>query len=148
MLFLFSLFIDLLYLILSLITQIFNPNTELAMPIGISTIEAKKETGTHRVTLLAKMSNCSVLFRRVQTILCFLLIKSFWFYSSFKQFFIYIFQSKFLAYVFFNYIFLSSNYIFICYDMYYSSILLIAPRIFHISNDSFYLNVVSSLLLH
>ena len=44
MLFFFFLFIiDLYFLILAVITQIFNPNAELVIPITIPTYEAKAE---------------------------------------------------------------------------------------------------------
>ena len=43
------LIIDLYFLIPAVITQIFNPIKELAIPIGISTKEAKSEVETHPV---------------------------------------------------------------------------------------------------
>ena len=45
----FFLFIDLYFLILAVITQIFNRIVELAIPIGIPTKEAKAEIETHPV---------------------------------------------------------------------------------------------------
>ena len=42
-LFLFFLFIELCFLIPSVITQIFNPTAELVIPIGLPTKEAKAE---------------------------------------------------------------------------------------------------------
>ena len=49
--FLFFLIIDLYFLIPAVITQIFNPIVELAIPIGITTKEAKAEMETHPVTV-------------------------------------------------------------------------------------------------
>ena len=54
--------------------------------MGIPTKEAKAEIGTNQVTAETKISDCSMQFKAVQTFLCFLLIKSFWFISSKKQF--------------------------------------------------------------
>ena len=47
--FLIFLIIELYFLILSVITQVFNRIVELVMPIGISTKEAKAEMETHPV---------------------------------------------------------------------------------------------------
>ena len=47
--FLFFLFIDLYYFSPKVITQIFNPTTELAIPIGIPCKEARAEIETHLV---------------------------------------------------------------------------------------------------
>ena len=47
--FLFFLIIDLYFLIPAVITQIFNPIVELAIPIGITTKEAKAEMETNPV---------------------------------------------------------------------------------------------------
>ena len=46
----FSLFIDLYFLIPTVITQIFNPNA-FVIPIEIPTKEAKSEMETHQVTI-------------------------------------------------------------------------------------------------
>ena len=46
---LFFLIINLYFLITAVITQIFNPIAELAIPIGIPTKEAKAEIETHPV---------------------------------------------------------------------------------------------------
>ena len=54
------LLIDSYFLIPPVITQIFNPITELVIPIGIPTKEAKAEMETHPVTLEIKMSKCSI----------------------------------------------------------------------------------------
>ena len=56
LLFLFFLIIDLYFLIAAVITHIFNPTTELEIPIGISTKEAKAEMETHPVIVEIKMS--------------------------------------------------------------------------------------------
>ena len=52
--FLFSLFVD--FLISAVITQIFNPIVELAIPIGIPTKETKAEMETHPVIVKIKTS--------------------------------------------------------------------------------------------
>ena len=49
--FLFFLIIDLYFLIPAVITQIFNPIVELAIPIGITTKEAQAEMETPPVTV-------------------------------------------------------------------------------------------------
>ena len=48
-LFLIFLITDLYFLILAVITQIFNPVVELVIPIGITTKKAKAEMETHPV---------------------------------------------------------------------------------------------------
>ena len=53
-------FIDLHFLILAIIAQVFNPVTELVIPIGISTKEAKAETETHAVVVKDKIRKCSI----------------------------------------------------------------------------------------
>ena len=58
--FFFSLLIDFYFLIPEVIAKIFNPTTELAMPIGIPTKEAKVEIETHPVTVEAKISKYSI----------------------------------------------------------------------------------------
>ena len=58
--FFFFLTIDLCFLIPEVITQIFYPTAELAIPIGIPTKGAKAEMETHPVTVEAKMSKCSI----------------------------------------------------------------------------------------
>ena len=54
------LFIDLYFLILAIIAQVFNPVTELVIPIGISTKEAEAEMETHPVVVKAKIRKCSI----------------------------------------------------------------------------------------
>ena len=51
---------DLYFLIPAVITQIFNPITELVIPMGIPTKEAKGEIETHPVTVEIKISKCSI----------------------------------------------------------------------------------------
>ena len=51
--------IDLYFLILAVITHIFNPIEELIFPIGIPTKEAKAEIETHTVIVEAKIRKCS-----------------------------------------------------------------------------------------
>ena len=43
-----------------MIAQIFNPTTELALPIGMQTKEAKAEIKTHPETAEAKISRYSI----------------------------------------------------------------------------------------
>ena len=54
---LFFLIIDLYFLIPAVITQIFNPIVELAIPTGIPTREAKAEMETHPVIVEIAISN-------------------------------------------------------------------------------------------
>ena len=49
MLFLFFLIIDLYFLILAVIAQIFNPITELVIPMGTPTKEVNAQMETHPV---------------------------------------------------------------------------------------------------
>ena len=44
----------------AVIAQIFNPITELVIPIGIPTREAKAEIGTHLVIVEAKIKKLSI----------------------------------------------------------------------------------------
>ena len=53
-------FIDLYFLILAIIAQVFNPVTELVIPIGISTKEAEAEMETRPVVVKAKIRKCSI----------------------------------------------------------------------------------------
>ena len=55
-LFFFFLITDLYVLIPAVITPIFNPTTELVIPIGTPTKEAKAEMETHPITLEIKIS--------------------------------------------------------------------------------------------
>ena len=57
--FFFSSIIDLSFLILTIIAQIFNPIAELVIAIGIPTKEVKAETEIHPLTVEAKISKCS-----------------------------------------------------------------------------------------
>ena len=57
---LFFLIIDLYFLIPVVIIQIFIVASELAIPTGISTGNAKAETETQPVTVEPKISKCSV----------------------------------------------------------------------------------------
>ena len=56
----FFLVIDLYYLTAAVIAQILNPITELVIPIGIPTKEAKAEIEIHPVIVESKMRKCSV----------------------------------------------------------------------------------------
>ena len=59
MFFLF-LILDIYFLILAVIAQIFNPTAELVMPTGIPTKEGKVEMETHPVIVETKINQCSV----------------------------------------------------------------------------------------
>ena len=58
--FFFFLIIDLYFLIPEVITQIANPITELVIPIGIPTKEAKAGMETYQVIVETKIINCSI----------------------------------------------------------------------------------------
>ena len=58
MLFFFFLIINLYFLIHAVITQIFNPVVELAIPIGIPTKSAKAEIETHPVIVEIVINEC------------------------------------------------------------------------------------------
>ena len=76
--------IDLKFLVLAVISKIFNPIAELVVPIGIPSKEAKAEIEIHRVAGEAKIRKCSILFRVVQPLQYFLFINSFCSISSSK----------------------------------------------------------------
>ena len=57
--FFFFLIINLYFLILATVAQIFNPVAELKIPLEISTKEAKAEMEMHTVTAKAKIRKCS-----------------------------------------------------------------------------------------
>ena len=54
------LFIDLNFLIIAVIEQIFNPIAELVVPPGKSIKEAKAEVEAHSVTAEAIITKCSI----------------------------------------------------------------------------------------
>ena len=54
------LIIDLYFLILAIIAQIFNPIVEVIIPLEISTREAKVEMEMRTVTVKAKVRKCSI----------------------------------------------------------------------------------------
>ena len=58
--FFFLLIIDLYFLILEAIAQIFNPIAEIVIPIRMQTKEAKAEKETHPVIVEAKTRKCSI----------------------------------------------------------------------------------------
>ena len=66
-----------IFLIATVIAQIFNPIAELVIPIGIPTKKAKVQMEIDPVILELKIRKCSIYFRVVPTYLCFLLINSF-----------------------------------------------------------------------
>ena len=70
----FFLIIELYFLIPAVITQIFNPIVELAVPIGILTKEAKAEMETHPALVEIAISESSMYFKTIQTFLCFSII--------------------------------------------------------------------------
>ena len=130
MLFFFFLIIDLYFLIPAAFTQIFNSIAELAISMEIPTKEEKTGTETHPVIVEAKIGN---LFMPLTNQLAL-------FYFSNKIIcFIYIFQSKFLTYVFISHIFKASIYF---------QLNNLKPRTFNISNSSSSLNNFSSSALH
>ena len=57
---LFFLIVDLYFLILAAVAQIFNPITELVIPIGIPSKEAKTEIEIYQVIVEAKIRKCSI----------------------------------------------------------------------------------------
>ena len=82
--FLVLLIIDLYFLICAAIAQFFNPVTELVIPTGIPTKEAKVEIEIHTVIVKAKIRKYSI----------FILL---YFFKKIFSCFIYILQSKFLT---------------------------------------------------
>ena len=104
--FLFFLIIDLIFLISTAIKKIFNPFAEIIIT-GITYKKAKAVSEIHRVILGAKIRKLSTYIRVVQTFLCFFTYQFILLYLSedIISYFIYIFKSKFLAYVLFNHIF-------------------------------------------
>ena len=56
----FFLIIDLYFLIAAVITQVFNPTTELTIPVGIPTKESKAEMETNPVAVELKIRKCSI----------------------------------------------------------------------------------------
>ena len=58
--FFFFLIIDLYFLIPAVITEVFNSVSELVIPIGIPTKEAKAEMETHPVIVEPKIRKCSI----------------------------------------------------------------------------------------
>ena len=61
--FFFFLIIDLYFLIHAVIADIFVPTAELVIPKGIATNEANTEIEMQPVTVEAKISKCSTLFK-------------------------------------------------------------------------------------
>ena len=59
-LFLFFLYNDSYFFIPAVITQSFNPTSELAVPIGITVYEANKEIETQTLAVETKISNCTM----------------------------------------------------------------------------------------
>ena len=73
----FFLIIALYVLVPAFITQIYDPNAEPVIPIGIPIKEAKGEIEIHPGTVETIRSKCSIQFKNLQTFLYFLLINSF-----------------------------------------------------------------------
>ena len=71
------LIIDLYFLIPVIIKQIFNPISELVIPIGILIKEAKSEMETGPVSVGIKLRKFSIYFQTLETFLCFSFINSF-----------------------------------------------------------------------
>ena len=61
--FLFFLFIDLYFLISTVITQVFNPIADFIIPIAIPTKEAKAKMETHPVIVETAIIECSIYFK-------------------------------------------------------------------------------------
>ena len=78
--FFFFLVINLYFLISAVITQTFNPTTELLITTRIPIKEATVEMKAHRVTVETKIGNCSRQFKTPQIFLWFFLINSFCFF--------------------------------------------------------------------
>ena len=99
---------DLYFLIPTVVKQIFNPNTELLIPIEIPTKEEKAEKETHLVTVETVKQGFNII--QISTSIFMLLTRQFisiYFVNEIIFCFIYVFQPKFLTYVF-----LSHDYIF------------------------------------
>ena len=75
MVFLFSLILNLYFLIPPVIEKIVNPISELVTPILSK--EAKPEIETHLVIVEDKVITCSIDFKIVESLLCLLPINSF-----------------------------------------------------------------------
>ena len=119
---------------MTVIADIFIVIKELAITTGIWTKEERAEIETHPVTVEARISKCSAYFKILQTFL----------YLSFSNLFCFILQlNDFLFYLFLSVWIL--DLCFLQWYFWYCSILLIKPRIFSISIDSF-LNIFLSLL--
>ena len=58
--FFFFVIIDLYFLIPAVTAQIFNPNAELVISIGIPSEEAKAEIEIHPIIVEAKVRKCSI----------------------------------------------------------------------------------------
>ena len=56
----FSLIIDLYFLLIAIMSQVFNSTTELTVPTEMKIKEAKVEIQTHLLTLEAKISKLSI----------------------------------------------------------------------------------------
>ena len=104
LIFLFLLIIDLYFLIPAAFAQIFNPIAELVIPINIPSNEAKAEIEIHPAIVEAKIKNTNIFVLFIHR---FILL---YFFKEIISCFIYIFQFKFLAYVFFNHIFKEITY--------------------------------------
>ena len=101
--FIFLLIIELCYLTPAALLQIFVPIADLIIPIGIPNKETKAEIEIHPVIVEAKIvlhlfnityscTNLSVLFTHKLILL--------YFYKEIVSYFFYIFQYKFLTYIF------------------------------------------------
>ena len=67
------------------------------------------EMETHPVTVETKISKCSIYYKTPETFLYPLLIPLAYFFNEIISYFIYIFQSKFLTYVFFRHDYIFSD---------------------------------------
>ena len=97
-LFFFFLIIDLYFLIIANIVQIFNSTVELITYLEISTKETKAEMKVHTGTTKTKVKKCSIVTSSCTNL--FVLISQ----SFILVYFFYFFQSKFLTYIFLSHI--------------------------------------------
>ena len=95
--FLFSfLIVDLYFLIVEIIANIFNHIVEIIISFDISIKEAKPEIEIHTVSVKNKLRKCSISFKVVQTFLFLLLNNSCWsiFFNKVIVYLFYFFQNN------------------------------------------------------
>ena len=95
--FLFSfLIVDLYFLIVEIIANIFNHIVEIIISFDISIKEAKPEIEIHTVSVKNKLRKCSISFKVVQTFLFLLINNSCWsiFFNKVIVYLFYFFQNN------------------------------------------------------